>query len=524
MHLIQKAALGGLICASLTSPAVAIAVPASATAAIPAAISFAAAPPAGGTLVLILGDAAALDAQRLLDPATRGAVRHALDDAAFDYAEGGSLSLRGISGRSEILVLGAGKTQLSALTVQKLGGLAGQQTRRAKGSVSILTDGLPEAANPAENLALGATLGRYGFGLYRQGGTGALPPLTIITPAPDRADTAFRDRPQALTDAVAFTRDLISEPANVIYPESFVSRARAAFDGVSGTRIEVLDVAAMEKLGMGAILAVGQGSARPPRLFAVEYKGPGIAADSRPIALVGKGITFDSGGISIKAAAGMWRMKMDMSGAAAVTGAVLALARAKAPVHVVAIAALAENMPDGRAARPGDIVRSLSGKTIEIINTDAEGRLVLADAVAYAERRYRPAAIVDVATLTGSMVTALGAQYAGLFSRHDKLADALLASGQATDEALWRMPLHPAYADIMKSDIADISNAAEGANPGAGLGAHFIGAFLLPETPWVHLDIAGRAWAREDQPLTPKGAAGFGVRLLDQFVRTYRPE
>jgi leucyl aminopeptidase len=269
---------------------------------------------------------------------------------------------------------------------------------------------------------------------------------------------------------------------------------------------------------MGAILSVGKGSVRPPRMMVVRYAG----SEAAPVVLAGKGITFDSGGISLKPGAGMWLMKDDMAGAAAVVGTVLSLARSRAPVHAVAVAALAENMPDGGATRPGDVVRAHNGKTIEILNTDAEGRLVLADAVAYAEKRFRPAAIVDVATLTGSVVGALGDEYAGLLTRNDGLADQLLAAGRASGEELWRLPLHANYAKDMKSDIADIKNVVEGGGPGAGLGAHFIGYFVTDQTPWAHLDIAGTAWRSEMLPTVPKGAAGFGVRLLDRFVRDFR--
>ncbi|MGA9582309.1 MAG: leucyl aminopeptidase, partial [Allosphingosinicella sp.] len=344
-------------------------------------------------------------------------------------------------------------------------------------------------------------------------------PITIVTPSAAGAREVYRREGRATADAVAFTRDLITEPANAVYPESFVERTREAFRGVPDVAIEALDVPAMERLGMGAILGVGKGSERPPRMLIVHYRGGG----GQPVVLAGKGITFDSGGVSLKPGNGMWLMKDDMSGAAAVVGTVLALAKSRADVNVVAIAALAENMPDGGATRPGDVVKAHNGKTIEILNTDAEGRLVLADAVSYADKRFRPAAIVDVATLTGAVVGALGDEYAGLLTRHDPLADQLLAAGRASGEELWRLPLHENYAEDMKSDIADIKNVVEGGGPGAGLGGHFIGYFVDKSTPWAHLDIAGTAWRKEASPTVPKGAAGFGVRLLERFVRDFRP-
>jgi leucyl aminopeptidase len=280
----------------------------------------------------------------------------------------------------------------------------------------------------------------------------------------------------------------------------------------------VLDVPAMERLGMGAILGVGRGSERPPRLLVVSYRGRGAPAGG-PIVLAGKGITFDSGGLSLKT--NMENMEMDMSGAASVTGAVLALARQGAPVNVVAISALAENMPDGAAIRVGDVLTAMNGMTIEVTSTDAEGRLVLADALAWAERNLDPAVIVDVATLTGSMTQAVGDDYAGLFSRHDALAEQLAASGEATGERLWRLPLHPSYAEATRSPIADIKNTGEG-GAGGGTGAYFIGQFVSREIPWAHLDIASVAWSGAND-WKPAGSAGFGVRLLEHFVRTYQP-
>jgi leucyl aminopeptidase len=363
-------------------------------------------------------------------------------------------------------------------------------------------------------------LGGYEFTRYKSPAKDARPaaPLLLVG-APAGAEERFRAGGEALATATNFSRDLIREPANVVHPEEFVARTRAAFRGLSGVTIEVLDVPAMERLGMGALLSVGKGSARPPRLLLVRYRG---AANVPLVALAGKGITFDSGGISLKPGAGMWQMKGDMGGAAAVVGAALSLARSRAPVDVVAVAALAENMPGPAATRPGDVVRAFNGKTIEILNTDAEGRLVLADAISYVEQRLKPAAIVDVATLTGAVSTALGDEYAGLFSRNDALAAQLTSAGQETGEELWRLPLHPNYAKDMRSDIADLKNVVEGGTPGAGFGAHFIGEFVS-STPWAHLDIASLDYRSSALPTVPEGLSGFGVRLLDQFVRDFRP-
>jgi leucyl aminopeptidase len=283
----------------------------------------------------------------------------------------------------------------------------------------------------------------------------------------------------------------------------------------------VLDVPAMQRLGMGAILGVGQGSSRPPRMMIITYRGEGAPAGG-PIVLAGKGITFDSGGISIKGSSGMGNMRMDMSGAASVTGAVLALARSRAPVHVVAIAALAENMPDGAAARPGDVLTAMNGKTIEIVSTDAEGRLVLADALSYADARLDPAVVVDVATLTGAVRGALGDDYAGLLTRHDALAAQLSAAGDAVGEPLWRLPLHASYARDTASTYADIRNSGGDGSAGASAGGYFIGEFISRDVPWAHLDIANMAWSNAND-WKPDGSTAFTVRLLERFVLDYQP-
>jgi leucyl aminopeptidase len=488
-------------------------------------VQFAAEAATGGALVIPLGSATDLAVRgAALDGPAREAAARALQAAEFDYAEGSALTLRGIGGRSMIVLVGTGTGPLDAASLQDVGGIAARETAGENGPVSLVATGLA-AGNAPVQLAVGADLGGYAFQKYkfvdpaRPRPAGRDAPLTVVTADPGAAQAAYRQTGRALGEAVAFTRDLINEPANVVYPETFVDRTREAFRGVAGATVDVLEVPAMERLGMGSILSVGKGSVRPPRMLVVRYRG----SEAAPVVLAGKGITFDSGGISLKPGTGMWEMKGDMSGAAAVVGAALSLARSRAPVHVVAIAALAENMPGGSATRPGDVVKAYSGKTIEIINTDAEGRLVLADAVAYGERQYRPAAIVDVATLTGSKVTAVGDEYAALFSRSEALAGQLQQAGEATGEALWRLPLHPNYAKDMVSKVADIRNVVEGGGPGASLGAHFIGSFVEGGTPWAHLDIAGNEMSATPGPTTPAGATGFGVRLLDRFVRDFRP-
>ena len=322
------------------------------------------------------------------------------------------------------------------------------------------------------------------------------------------------DRHAAVAAGVALTRELVSEPANIIYPESFVARCQHLAE--LGVKITVLDRPAMEALGMGALLGVAQGSVRDARMLALEWDGTNGAAE-KPLVFVGKGVTFDTGGISIKPAAGMEDMKWDMGGAGAVAGAIKALAGRKAKAHVVGICGLVENMPDGNAQRPGDIVTSMSGQTIEVINTDAEGRLVLCDALTWAQKTYAPDTVVDLATLTGAILVSLGDQYAGLFSNDDGLSDDLTAAGKAAGEPLWRFPLSDAYNKLIDSPIADMKNIG-GRYAGSITAAQFIKRFIDDGVKWAHLDIAGMVWADKPGATFDKGATGYGVRLLDQFV------
>jgi leucyl aminopeptidase len=341
------------------------------------------------------------------------------------------------------------------------------------------------------------------------------PTLTNIVAidAPEGAEALWQSE-SALASGVEFTRELVTEPANVIYPESFVERCQARFEG-TGIEIVVLDKAELEKLGMGALLGVAQGSIREARVLALRWKG---RAGSRPTAFVGKGVTFDTGGISIKPAAGMEDMKWDMGGAAAVAGALLTLALRKAEADVIGVVGLVENMPDGNAQRPGDVVTSLSGQTIEVINTDAEGRLVLCDVLTWVQRTYSPATIVDLATLTGAIMVSLGTEYGGLFANDDLLASQLDAAGKASGDRLWRFPLGPAYDKLIDSPIADMKNVGPRLG-GSITAAQFLKRFINDGVAWAHLDIAGMVWADKPGATFDKGATGFGVRLLDRYVR-----
>lgn len=317
----------------------------------------------------------------------------------------------------------------------------------------------------------------------------------------------------ALAEGVFFTRDLVNEPANVLTTSDFADRLLAMRE--LGLEVEVLEEDELARLGMRALLAVGQGSESPSKVVVMRWNGGGDAA---PLALVGKGVVFDTGGISIKPAAGMEEMTMDMGGAGVVAGVMRVLALRRAKANVVGLVGLVENMPDGRAQRPGDIVRSMKGDTIEVINTDAEGRLVLADVLWYAQQRFKPAALVDLATLTGAVIIALGHENAGVFSNDDAFATAVLNAAKAEGEGAWRLPLGPAYDKLIDSRLADIKNTG-GRAAGSITAAQFLQRFVGEGMPWVHLDIAGVALPPAETGLAPKGASGWGVMTLDRLVR-----
>jgi len=318
-------------------------------------------------------------------------------------------------------------------------------------------------------------------------------------------------------EGVMFTRDLSNEPANILYPETLVRQVQDKLKGLP-VSIKVLDEVELKRLNMGGILAVGQGSSRPPRMLAIEYKGG--AADEAPIAFVGKAVTFDTGGISIKPSPFMEEMKHDMTGGATVAGLMYALAKRKAKVNVIGVIGAAENMPDGNAYRPSDVVTTASGKTIEILNTDAEGRVVLADALWYAAQ-HKPKVIIDLATLTGAIVVALSSIFAGTFTESDTLSDALSKAGEAVGEPLWRLPLHKRFTKAIVSKIADTRNTSSLKGGGSSTAAAFLREFVPKEIDWCHMDIAGVAYGITSDHLNKEGASGFGVRLLDEFVRGY---
>jgi leucyl aminopeptidase len=416
-----------------------------------------------------------------------------------------------------LLLVGTGTGATTPINAEKLGSAvaARLQTSGEKNAVVDLT-GLEIEAEAAARVALGAALRSWRYDRYRtklkDKHKPTLEQVTIVGAARG-AEQRWRDRWEAVVRGTELTRELVTEPANIIYPESFVTRCREAFKD-TGLEVEVLGQDQMRALGMGALLGVAQGSVREPQLLILRWTGGG---DQPPVAFVGKGVTFDTGGISIKPAQGMEAMKWDMGGAGAVVGAMMTLALRKAKANIVAVCGLVENMPDGNAQRPGDVVTAMDGQTIEVINTDAEGRLVLADAITYVQREYKPTTIIDLATLTGAILVALGNEYGGLFTPDDELAQKLIGAGEASGDKLWRMPLAETFDRLIDSPIADIKNVGprEG---GSSTAAHFIQRFVEDGVKWAHLDIAGKAWS--DKPATgyDKGATGFGVRLLDQFV------
>ena len=459
------------------------------------------------------------------DKACAGALTRALGVSRFIGKRAEVLEVLAPSGvgASRVVLVGLGKAgEFDANAAETVAaGAIGKLSKSGETEATFEID-LPKGAKLkpaalAAHLAMGARLKSYTFNKYRTKDLAEHESKlkTAVVATPDRAGARKSwGALEAVAEGMFLARDLVNEPPNILSPVEFAHRAKAL--GKLGVKVEVLGVAAMEKLGMGALLGVGQGSERESQLVVMQWSG-GKKKD-RPVALVGKGVCFDSGGLSLKTGAGMMGMKGDMGGAAAVTGAIQALASRKARVNAVGVIGLVENMPDGKAQRPDDVVRSMSGQTIEVLNTDAEGRLVLADALWYAQTRFKPKFVVDLATLTGSIMIALGSEHAGLFSNDDKLAKRLAEAGLACGEPVWRMPLNGAYDKALKSKIADMRNVA-GPNGGAITAAQFLQRFVEKGQAWAHLDIAGMAWQDgEQKPLAPSWGTGFGVRLLDRLV------
>jgi leucyl aminopeptidase len=452
--------------------------------------------------------------------AAQPAVAAALDRQRFE-GEPASVSEQFIDDGGtlrRLLVIGAGTGSAPHETAEKLAGTAVARLLTSGETKAVIdVSGLEVDADATARAGLAAALRSWRHDRYRtklKDNQKATLKEVIIVGGPTDAGKRYEQRWAPVFEGVSLTRELVTEPANIIYPETFVERVKKSLGG-TGVEVEVLDRAAMEKLGMGALLGVAQGSIREARLMILKWNG--ASKDGQPVAFVGKGVTFDTGGISIKPAAGMEAMKWDMGGAGAVAGALKALALRKAKANVVGICGLVENMPSGSAQRPGDVVTTMSGQTVEVINTDAEGRLVLADAVTYVQRNYKPSTIVDLATLTGAILISLGHEWAGLFSNNDELAGELIKVGEDSGDKLWRMPLAEPFDRLIDSPIADMKNV--GPREGGSItAAQFIQRFVENGVKWAHVDMAGKAWSDKASATYDKGATGFGVRLLDEYV------
>ena len=483
--------------------------------------------PESGALVLGVMEDRKLTAQaETVDRKTKGALARAMAASRFTGARDQMLEILAPAGiaASRVLLVGLGKAEgFGALEAEAIGGtVVARLAASGEKDVAIAIDAPKGAkigtAETAARIGYGAKLRSYRFDKYRTKEKPEKKPslkrARLLT-ADAKAAEALYDRFDKIAESVFFTRDIVAEPANVIHPESLAEECKRLRK--LGVEVELFGERAMKKLGMGSLLGVGQGSARESHMVVMRWNGAPRGSKEAPVAFCGKGVTFDTGGISIKPAGGMEDMKWDMGGAAAVIGVMHALASRRAKVDAVGAVGLVENMPSGTAQRPGDVVTSMSGQTIEVINTDAEGRLVLADVLWYVQDRFKPKCLVDLATLTGAIVIALGHEHAGLFANDDDLAVKLVAAGQKEGEHLWRLPLGAAYDKEINSDIADMKNVGSGRGAGSITAAQFIQRFV-GKLPWAHLDIAGMAWSSKDRATVPKGAAAFGVRLLDRFV------
>ena len=473
--------------------------------------------------VLAFEDGEYSPAAEALDKQLSGALKRAVAASRFKGQAGQIVSLLAPSGvaAGRVLVVGAGKQSSFDAKGAESAGAHAFNAAKDSGSEKLLLLMPPAGPERQAHAAFGIKLAAYRFDRYR---TTEKPEKK---PSVKHASIAVADKKAAadaykslstLADAVCFARDLVSEPANILYPEEYARRVRDLTK--HGLEVEVLGEKEMKKLGMGSLLGVGQGSVRESQLVVIQWKGA-KSASAAPIAFVGKGVCFDTGGISIKPADGMEDMITDMAGSAAVVGALYALAARKAKVNAVGIIGLVENMPDGAAQRPGDVVTSMSGQTIEVINTDAEGRLVLADALWYCQDRFKPKFMVDLATLTGAIVVALGADLAGVYCTDETLATNLLAASQASGDPLWRMPLPAQYDKLMDSHVADAKNTS-GVRAGGSITAAMFLKRFTNNCAWAHIDMAGTAWKQHSSvPTIPNGASGFGVRLLDRLAVDY---
>jgi leucyl aminopeptidase len=484
----------------------------------------------GDAIVVMATEGGQLTAAgQALDAKTGGVLSKAIAASRFAGGPGQIVEVLSPPGldASRLIAVGVGSPdKADGLSAERWAGAAVRRLLTSGAErASFVAEGLKQvsAAEVAARAAVGARLAAYRFDRYRTKLKPEQKPslLEVQIVADGAAAAQARYEPEAsVVDGVTFARDLVNEPANILYPAEFSARLKAMLEP-HGVDVQVLGEKAMAELGMNTLLGVGRGSTRESQMVVMSWKGARNSA-AQPIALVGKGVTFDTGGISLKPGPGMEDMKGDMGGAAAVAGAMLAIAKRKAKANVVGLVGLVENMPDGDAQRPGDIVTSMSGQTIEVLNTDAEGRLVLADVIWYAQEKHQPKAIVDLATLTGAIIISLGHEHAGLFSNDDELANGLIVAGLGEGEPLWRLPLGPGYDKMMDTPNADMKNISGKTAGGSITGAQFIGRFVKPGQAWAHLDIAGTAWKPmpNDDPTQPSWGTGFGVRLLNRLVAT----
>ncbi len=465
---------------------------------------------AEGRVAIIVTDEGKLGpAARRANRLTRGAIARLVESERFEKVKSGEV----------ISLAWPGGMQAEALDVLVLARRPEQDEARKLGAkLAKLAGGKPVVVmagnqNGTQDLVQGLVLRSYDFDAHKTKASDPAGSITVAHAKPDEIEAAFAPL-YAVADGVRMTRDLTNEPANVLTTTEFADRLAEMKD--LGLEVEVLEEDQLTELGMRTLLSVGQGSVSPSKVVVMQWKG-GDDGDA-PLALVGKGVVFDTGGISLKPAGGMEDMTMDMGGAGVVAGTMRALAKRKAKANVVGLVGLVENMPSGNATRPGDVVKSMKGDTVEIINTDAEGRLVLCDVMWYAQERFAPIGMIDLATLTGAIIIGLGHENAGVFSNNDTFCDAFLKSAGAEDEGAWRMPLGKPYDDLLKSRIADMKNVG-GRAAGSITAAQFLQRFVKEETPWIHLDIAGVASVAAETSYAPKGATGWGVRALSRFVQ-----
>ena len=487
--------------------------------------------PDSGTLVVFLASGNELtEFTKLIDTSTAGAIKRAIDLNSYEAKANTILIIEAPHGLklNRILLCGLGKiSEISTLSLQEAGANAIKNLLSYKEkNITFVLDNIPnikiDTASAASEIAFGLRVGSYKFTKYFTAAANSIKAeinsATVMTNEYMNAESIFSLRNE-VSEGVILARNLISEPGNVKYPEA-IGQDILELKNL-GVDVQLLKYQDLRDMGMGALLGVSQGSDKKPVVGVMYWEGTRKSPNDRPVALVGKGVTFDTGGISLKPSGGMEEMKYDMAGAGAVIGAMRALAGRKAKCNVVGIVGLVENMPDGKAQRPGDVVTTMSGQTIEVINTDAEGRLVLADVLYYTQTKFNPRIMINLATLTGAVVVTLGSHMAGVFSNNQELADNLVNAGKMVGEDIWKLPLDPRYDKEINSTIADMKNVGKSREAGSIAGAQLLQRFV-GNIPWAHIDIAGVAWKKSsDNALVPKGASGFGVKLLDRLIGDY---